>query len=131
MARIFVLDDEESIVRTWMLILSKFGYETSGFSHPEEALQAIRNNPPDLLLSDVGLPGMTGIDLAILLARENIPTKVLLCSGQNVTAEYIQDAAAQGFEFTVLAKPVGPPQLLQTIRELLETPNSAAAGAPA
>src|SRR4051812_46780466 len=60
MARIFVLDDEDSIVRTWVLILTKFGYETTGFSHPHDALAAIRQTPPDLLVSDVGLPSMTG-----------------------------------------------------------------------
>lgn len=119
MARIFVLDDEDSIVRTWVLILTKFGHETIGFSHPQDALAAIRKDPPELLVSDVGLPGMTGIELAIHLAKEKIPTKVLLCSGQTVTADYLDEAAEQGYHFTVLPKPVGPPQLLKAITDLL------------
>ena len=126
MARVFVLDDEESIVRTWVLILTKFGYETTGFSHPHDALEAIRKNPPELLVSDVGLPAMTGIELAISMAKEGIPTKVLLCSGQTVTADYLDEAAEQGYHFTVLPKPVGPPQLLKSINNLLS--NAAATG---
>jgi CheY-like chemotaxis protein len=130
MARIFVLDDEESIKRTWVLILSKFGYDTTGFSHPHAALEAIRQNPPDVLVSDVGLPGMTGIELAITILDEGIPTKVLLCSGQTVTADYIDEAAAKGYHFKVLAKPVGPSVLVQSIRETLgETENSPAPSA--
>src|SRR5581483_2164158 len=108
MARIFVLDDEENIMRTWVLILGKSGHEVTGYSHPQAALDAIRQNPPDLLVSDVGLPGMTGIELAITLLKENLPTKVLLCSGQTVTAEYIDEAAELGYDFKVLPKPVGP-----------------------
>lgn len=119
MARIFVLDDEENIMRTWVLILGKSGHETTGFSHPREALEAIRQNPPDLLVSDVGLPGMTGIELAITLLKENLPTKVLLCSGQTVTADYIEEAAGRGYDFRVLPKPVGPPVLIETVRQML------------
>ena len=119
MARIFVLDDEENIMRTWVLILNKSGHETTGFGHPHAALEAIRQNPPDLLVSDVGLPGMTGIELAITLLKEKIPTKVLLCSGQTVTADYIDEAAHLGYDFAVLPKPVGPPVLIETVRQLL------------
>lgn len=127
MARIFVLDDEENIMRTWVLILSKSGHETTGFSHPQAALEAIRQNPPDLLVSDVGLPGMTGIQLAITLSKEAVPTKVLLCSGQTVTADYLDEAAALGYAFKVLAKPVGPPLLIETVRQMLgEAPQSRA-----
>ena len=106
-------------MRTWVLILTKFGYQTTGFSHPHAALEAIRKNPPDILVTDVGLPAMTGIELAITLMDEGIPTKVLLCSGQTVTAEYIDAAAEKGYHFRVLAKPVGPALLVQSIRAAL------------
>lgn len=122
MRQIFVLDDEETIVKTWMLILAKYGYEASGFSNPFEALAAIRSSPPDLLVSDVSLPGMTGIDLAVTLLSENIPTKVLLCSGQTFTGDYIEEAVRKGYSFDVLAKPVGPALLLTKVRELLGEP---------
>lgn len=120
MPTIFLLDDEPTIVLTWALILTKRGYKVEAFSDPQLALERIRQHPPDLLVSDVGLPEMTGIDLAITLLTERIGTKVLLVSGQAGTAEQLEDAVMKGHEFEVLPKPVGPALLLSKIQELLK-----------
>jgi DNA-binding NtrC family response regulator len=116
--RIFVLDDELNITRTWELILTKAGYHITGFNNPLAALEAIRQNPPDVLLSDVGLPGMNGVELAIKLIEEKIPTKVVLISGQAETENDVNNAAERGFLFDILPKPLGPARLLQVIEEL-------------
>jgi CheY-like chemotaxis protein len=109
---IYVLDDEPIIAETLSLILKRFGYEVTKFTSSLEALEAIRTSPPDLLLSDVAIPGMTGIEVAIRIIEEKIPTKVLLLSGQTVTVEHLQEAAQRGYEFKVLPKPISPRDLL-------------------
>jgi DNA-binding NtrC family response regulator len=113
--RVFVLDDEPNIARTWALILAKAGYDVVPFNHPQVALAALRENPPDVLVSDVGLPGMSGIDLAMILAKEKSRTKVILISGQTSTEDAMTYAAEQGYVFEVLPKPLGPATLLQVV----------------
>jgi DNA-binding NtrC family response regulator len=118
--RIFVVDDEQNIVKTWVLILKTRGYEVSGFFEPLEALTAIRNSPPHVLLSDVNLPNMSGIDLAITILEEKINTKVLLFSGQSETSALVEAAERRGYNFEVMPKPVGPQYLLSRLAALLE-----------
>jgi CheY-like chemotaxis protein len=106
---IVVLDDEQTISFTLGAILSRAGYVAEWYLNPREALEAIRQQPPDLMLSDVAMPEMTGIELAIRLFEENIRTKVLLRSGNTATAEILQEAERAGYSFEVLAKPISPP----------------------
>jgi CheY-like chemotaxis protein len=105
--RVFVLDDEPNVAETWALIMKKAGYEVSLFTNPHEALDAIRKQPPHVLLSDVGMIGMNGIEIAIALLKEKIPTKVILISGRTTTGDHLKNAAEQGYFFEVLPKPVG------------------------
>jgi DNA-binding response OmpR family regulator len=116
---VFVLDDEPIIAETLRLILKRYGYEATKFTSSSEAWEAIKSNPPDLLLSDVGLPDITGVDLAIRITDEKIPTKILLLSGQSVTNDYLDDAAQRGYNFKVLPKPIAPQQLLMDVESML------------
>jgi FixJ family two-component response regulator len=62
---VFVVDDEAVIAQTLTIILNQAGYQASAFDHPEKAIAARAELPPALLITDVMMPGMTGIDLAI------------------------------------------------------------------
>jgi len=104
----------------WQLILKKAGYEVTPFNDPRIALEAIRQNPPQVLVSDVGLPGMTGIELAITLIEESIPTRVILISGQPTTQEDIEKALARGYCLEVLPKPLGAERLLRVVLSAVE-----------
>jgi CheY-like chemotaxis protein len=78
---------------------------------------------PDLLITDVIMPGMTGIDLAVQF-RANYPEcKVLLFSGQAATADMLAAAKRHGHDFEVLAKPVHPSDLLAKLRDLTGSGN--------
>ena len=71
---------------------------------------------PDMLISDVIMTGMTGIEAAII-TRQRLPScKILLFSGQAATADLLEKARAQGHEFEILAKPVHPTDLLAKLR---------------
>ena len=114
---VFVVDDERLIASTTTTILQLSGYETRSFANALEALEAARTVRPDLLIADVIMPGLSGIDLAIRF-KELYPTcKVLLLSGQTKTTDLLEAARQQGHDFEILAKPVHPTDLLARIKE--------------
>jgi CheY-like chemotaxis protein len=114
--RIFVVDDEKMIAETLALILRKSGYSARSFLNPLEALELAHSEPPDLLISDVKMPQLSGVDLAIRI-RERCPMcKILLFSGQAGTADLLDRARQQGHDFHLLSKPIYPSDLLRRIR---------------
>jgi DNA-binding response OmpR family regulator len=116
-SRVFVVDDDRVIASTTTAILRLSGYDARSFVHPLEALEAARIVQPDLVLADVVMPGLSGIDLAVRL-KEQCPTcKVLLLSGQAETEDLLAAAREQGHDFQVLAKPIHPRDLLARIKE--------------
>ncbi len=117
---VFVLDDEPAIAETWKRILAGAGYDSRSFCDPLSALDAIRQSPPPVLVCDVALPGISGIDLAIMLREEKIPTTVILASGHATTASYLETAAQKGYLFDVLPKPIGPITLRQRVHEVMQ-----------
>ncbi|HEY1805845.1 MAG TPA: response regulator [Terracidiphilus sp.] len=116
---VYVVDDERLIAQTLGMILTQSGFTASAFEDPYRALEAAAAGPvPDLLISDVVMPGMSGIDLGVQFRREYPTCKVLLFSGQAATADMLASAKEQGHEFEVLAKPVHPSDLLAKLRSL-------------
>jgi len=77
----------------------------------ETAIEMARNFHPDLLITDVVIPGMTGMEAAIKV-REMLPAcKVLFFSGQAATQNLLKTARARSHEFELLAKPVHPTEI--------------------
>lgn len=124
----FVVDDEDIIASTLRLILSHQGFYARSFIDPEEALNAAASGSvsPDLLLSDVMMPRLNGIDLAIEIKQRCPNCRVLLFSGQSATVDLLEAAGEQGHSFEILTKPVHPQALLAKIEELFD-PSAAAA----
>jgi DNA-binding NtrC family response regulator len=113
---VFVVDDEPVIANTLAIILNQAGFSATAFDHPEKAVAAQADLAPNLLISDVVMPGMTGIELAIEFRKKQPECKVLLFSGQAATADLLEKARAQGHDFELLAKPVHPADLLAKLR---------------
>lgn len=112
---VLVVDDEQIIADTLSIILATNGFTTRTAYSAEAALQICNTVKPDLLLTDVSMPGMSGVDLAIVTA-ETIPgCKVLLFSGQASTADLLQTARDAGHDFYALAKPVHPTDMLRQV----------------
>jgi CheY-like chemotaxis protein len=118
--KVFVVDDEDIIASTLAIILQQSGFAATAFNNPVEALSSAKVNAPDLLLSDVMMPQMTGIELAIQLQKFAPLCKVLLFSGQAATADLLKQATEDGHNFTLLSKPVHPTDLLSKLRALNE-----------
>lgn len=114
--KVLVADDEQVIANTLAIILNQAGFEAKAVYSGESAVESIEAFQPNMLISDVIMTGMTGIEAAIKI-REKLPTcKILLFSGQAATADLLEKARAQGHEFEILAKPVHPTDLLAKLR---------------
>jgi CheY-like chemotaxis protein len=113
---VLVVDDEKVIASTLAVILTHAGFEAHAVFSGAQAIEALDTLRPDLLLTDVDMPGMTGIEAAII-TRIKLPTcKILLFSGQAATVDLLKTARAQGHEFEILSKPLHPTDLLETLR---------------
>jgi CheY-like chemotaxis protein len=117
--RIFVVDDEPVIASTFAAILQMNGFSAKFFTCPLEALTAARLKAPDLLISDVAMPGISGIELAIQMRTQYPTCKILLFSGQAATVDLLEDARAQGHDFDLLQKPVPPTVLLLEVGKMV------------
>jgi len=122
--RILVIDDEKRIADTLALILKSAGYLPEVAYDGESGLAACHEFRPHLVISDVVMPGMSGIQAAIEIRRQFPDCGILLYSGQAATAQMMEEARSQGYEFELLAKPVHPVQLLETVKSLIGGPES-------
>lgn len=122
---ILVVDDERRIADTLVLILNMKGYIASATYDGSTALALCHELVPDLVLSDVVMPGLNGVELAIELRQSFPHCQVLLFSGQAATADILEQARAQGYEFPLLAKPVHPEVLLEKVRSMVGPSESA------
>jgi CheY-like chemotaxis protein len=114
--RVLVVDDERVIADTLSIILNQNGYDASAVYSGFAAVDRAREIKPELVISDVIMQDMNGIEAAIRI-REILPgCKILLFSGQAATADLLERARAQGHEFEILAKPVHPQDLLAKLR---------------
>jgi CheY-like chemotaxis protein len=114
---VLVVDDESAIADTLSAILSHNGYATMTAYDAEEALETALITPPELLITDVILPGMSGIELAITVKRIFPDCKILLCSGQAAAVDLLDTATSAGHRFTLLAKPVHPQDILNHVAQ--------------
>lgn len=116
---ILVVDDEKRIADTLALILETKGYVSQAAYDGHSALEVCRARTPNLVITDVVMPGMSGIELGIAIRRDFPWCKVLLFSGQAATAEMLENASTHGHRFELLAKPVHPVELLERVEQLL------------
>lgn len=114
--RVLVVDDEQLIAETVAAILNANGFEAQEAYSGEQALESARSFQPDIVLSDVLMPKMSGVELGIRLRQELPATRVFLFSGQAATRELMQKAEAEGYRFELFAKPIHPDDLLAKLR---------------
>src|ERR1700722_6086531 len=114
--RVIVVDDEKVIANTLAIILNQAGFEARAVFSGEQAIELLESFQPEMLIADGVMPGMTGIEAAIVIRNKLPKCNILLFSGQAATAELLEKARMQGHEFEILAKPVHPSDLLAKLR---------------
>lgn len=116
---ILVVDDEKELANTLSAILRHAGYNALVAYSSAEALEKLRTTAIDLLVSDVVMPGMNGMELAMAADSEHPNLRILLMSGNAATQQIVDDAGTNVRQFELLAKPVPPTQILAHIKSLL------------
>ncbi len=116
---VLVVDDEHLIADTLVAILRSAGYAAAAAYDGESALEQSNLVPPDLVLSDVGLPGMNGVEATISIQKAVPDCRALLFSAHAASVELAM-ARSEGYEFTILTKPIHPQELLQEVSSKLE-----------
>ena len=114
---VMVVDDESVIADTLSIILSGEGFRSFAFHSAEEAIAALAMVRPEIVISDVIMGELSGVDLAVYLAEHAPACRVLLISGNNAAAELLERSEKAGFSFPLLAKPVHPQEILKFIKQ--------------
>jgi len=121
MPRILVTDDEPNIVRLIQVNLERQGFQVETANNGAQALEKIRANRPDLLVSDVMMPEMDGFELLSNIRRdpalENLPVIMLTAKAQD---RDVLEGYTRGADM-YLTKPFNPIQLVTFAKRLLQS----------
>jgi DNA-binding response OmpR family regulator len=110
---IFVVDDERILAEATTAILKLNGYPATAFTDPYVALTAARSGCPSLLITDLKMPGISGVELAFQL-RDLCPNcRIILFTAQLHNSDLLHGARGYGFSF--LHKPVSVAELLLAV----------------
>ena len=120
--KILLCDDEVHILRAAEFKLKRAGYDVRCASDGQEGWEMIQADMPDIVVTDLQMPRMTGLDLARAV-RDNEATRhlpILMLSAKGFEAEHTDQAKDCGI-VGVLAKPFSPRELLKIVEQILET----------
>jgi len=116
--KIFVVDDEETSRQGLSTLLTKWGYEVQEAGDGEEALNKISQFHPDVVITDLVMPGFNGLELIQSLQKELIYSPVIVLTGHG-TIETAVSAIKHG-AYDYLTKPLDVPRLRIMIEKALE-----------
>ncbi|MFQ5716307.1 MAG: UDP-3-O-acyl-N-acetylglucosamine deacetylase [Nitrospinales bacterium] len=115
--RILIVDDEKNIVSSLESILFDEGYEVSSAEDGLDALEIIQSDPPDLVLLDIWIPGMDGIEVLKTIKAYNPETHVLIMSGHASIDTAVKATKLGASDF--IEKPFSLNQLVQSVENVL------------
>lgn len=114
---VLVVDDEHAIADTLVTILTQAGFDALAAYSGREAVQRALQLKPDLILTDVVMPDINGIDAAVAVRGFLPQCKILLFSGQANTDDLLARSRNSGHSFELLAKPIPPADLIAKLRD--------------
>jgi DNA-binding response OmpR family regulator len=117
---VMVVDDEPLVADTLAMILTQAGYYAVRAYDGRTALEIARLRPPDLLISDVAMPEMNGVELALGMVSMAPDCKVVLFSGHARSVDLMR-AYDAGYEFPLMAKPMHPSEMLGQVAKSLRS----------
>ncbi len=117
-AKVLIVEDDATIGRFVELELAHAGYEVSRFGDGEAALEAVSTSVPDLIVLDLMLPGIDGLEVARTLRARHINVPILMLTARSQTQDVVTgfDAGADDY----LRKPFEISELLSRVRALLK-----------
>ncbi|TCD00173.1 response regulator [Pedobacter psychroterrae] len=118
--KIFIVDDHQLVIDGIRSLLADAPqYTIGGFSqHPEEVLAMLETHPVDILLTDISMPGMSGIELTRLVKKKYPHIKIIAISmhGESAVVKEMLDAGISGY----ILKNTGKKELLDALEKVLE-----------
>ena len=115
MPQVLVVDDETVIADTLAMILNMNGARAHAAYNAETALDMALELKPDILISDIVMGPMSGVELAMRLSTDLPGCRLILISGQSGSSDLPSQMSAKGFSFEFLEKPITPQRLLSHI----------------
>jgi two-component system nitrogen regulation response regulator NtrX len=116
--RILVVDDEASIRSSMRMILQHAGYQFVEAASGQDALERVSTDTPDVIILDVKMPGMDGLEVLEVLRRQGVGVPVLVVSGHGDIETAVRATKLGAFNF--IEKPFGEERVLVEIRNALE-----------
>ena len=113
---IVVLDDETSYADMLSFILKKEGYETTTFYEPKKALEYLKNHAVDVIVSDIAMPEMDGIEFLSTFLTYGVETPVIMISAYGTIDSAVEAMKLGAFDY--ISKPFKPDELLLVIQRL-------------
>ena len=107
-----VVDDERAVADTLVRLLNHNGFEATAVYNGSDAIRSAAEMHPDVVISDVHMAGMSGLDTAVRIKNSLPGCKVLLLSGSLPSQGELDAARAKGHDFEIINKPVHPQELL-------------------
>lgn len=117
--RILVVDDEKPVADSLVFLLKHEGFDAAAAYSGEEAQQSAARAPVHLLISDVMMPGLDGVETAIGICKVSPACRVILFSGHDDAPALVEGARAKGYDFELIQKPLHPQELLSKLRVAL------------
>jgi DNA-binding NtrC family response regulator len=121
MARILIIDDEPQIRSMLRLMLERVGYEVMEAADGMEGIRQYRDNPADVIITDLIMPNKDGIGMIIELKKEFPQIKIIAMSGGGVNRPegYLDGAKKLGASRT-LTKPIDRDEMMSAVKETLK-----------
>ncbi|MGD8667963.1 MAG: response regulator, partial [Desulfobacterales bacterium] len=116
---IYIVDDEALARNGLKLALKKTNYSVKGFGTAESAIKAIDTDPPDLVLLDIGLPGMSGVEALEIIKQRHPEVIVVMITAYEDVQTVVSSMKNGAYEYVV--KPVQMDALLVILRNAFET----------
>jgi CheY-like chemotaxis protein/anti-sigma regulatory factor (Ser/Thr protein kinase) len=120
MSRILVVDDDDTTRLIISRLLAKTGFSVSEARDGVEALEILRTDRFDLMVCDVWMPRMTGLDLLVALRTVDRAPRVVVMTSDDTPDTLLKAVREQAFSY--VHKPVEPSKLLRRVREALDAP---------
>ena len=119
MAKILIVEDNEMNMRLFSDLLKSRGYEVLQCMEGKKALSIVRKNHPDLVLMDIQMPGMSGLEVTDLIRKspDVADTKIVAVTAFAMKGDEqkIIDGGCNGY----IAKPIAVPNFLETVESFL------------
>ena len=119
MPKILVVDDDDNMRRLIRTILARRGHDVVEAGSGAEGLTRFEEVRPDLVVTDMLMPGGGGLDLLGELCRRDLPVKALIVSGKRVQLDGELSALQQQGAIACMGKPFTPAELAESVRHLI------------